>query len=602
MFLAGVIAVIVAYFAFPTADSFLWPVVAFSMPVGVMIGVRRFRPARRMPWYLLAIGLGFYALGDTLWIVDGGGGAFGLGDIAYDLGYPIVALGCLFLVKGDRRTSFLALVDALVGAFGLAVIVWDVVLSKGLEGAGLSFSTLANASYPVLDLLVLALIVRVAMSGRTTEPAFWLMLLGFSLLLATDLAYSWLEQSVVDPSGPLLDLGYLAGYVAIVAGAVHPSMARLTERRAPDAALSPVRVLWLGIPLFTVPILMLVAARNHPVDVAVQAVGALAMAALVLTRIVFSARDQNRAHREARRAEIEYRTVFEGSPVAVLKVAVGGKILEVNPAAERLFGYPDGLVDRSIRDLYLIDAAGMSEIVSSVEALRAEPADSHAIWEVRVRRGDGSSFLSAMNTSFVKGIGADPAFGITTVEDVTRRRAEEEHLRFRALHDPLTGLPNRDLLAESLLRSLARARRAGTEVAVLFLDLDGFKEVNDRFGHAAGDELLRTLAQRLDAALRGGDIVARLGGDEFVIVVEDVRSADQAEAAADRFLREIRCPIVLGGDLVSLDASIGMVLAPGEPADTVDDVLRRADSAMYEAKRAGRGTWRRFETVGADPA
>ncbi len=212
---------------------------------------------------------------------------------------------------------------------------------------------------------------------------------------------------------------------------------------------------------------------------------------------------------------------------------------------------------------------------------------------MRVLRGDGSSFWSSMNTSIAKDVDGATSFGITTVEDVTRERAEEEHLRFRALHDPLTGLPNRDLLDENMRRALARARRGGTRVAVLFLDLDGFKDVNDRMGHAVGDELLRALAERLVSSSRGGDMVARLGGDEFVIVVEDIRNEGQAEVSTKRFLDEVRRPVVLGGARISLEASIGLVVAEASDVDP-DEILRRADSAMYEAKRAGRGGWRRF--------
>ncbi|MGZ5213106.1 MAG: diguanylate cyclase domain-containing protein [Actinomycetota bacterium] len=585
---------IVAYFLLPdVVGSAIWGVIAFSMPVAVMLGVRRSRPERPTPLYVLAAGLAFWALGDVLWIVVGGGSTLGPGDAAYVAAYILMALGCLFLVKGDRRTSMLALVDALVGACGLAVIVWDVVLSKGVEGSGLSFATLVNASYPVLDILLLTLLVRLAMAERTAEPAFWGLIVGFSLVLATDLAYSWLERGTPDPSGPLLDLGWLAGYLAIGAAALHPSMARLTQRTAPEALLSPIRVMWLGIPILTVPILMLATARRDPADIVVQSVAALAMGALVLVRIVFSAKDQDRAHREARTAEIEYRAVFEGSPVAILKVADGGDILDANPAAERLFGFEGGIAGRHMRDILLEDERDGSSIRDSVEALVAGAPGARATWDVRVRRGDGSSFEAGMTTSIVADPSGGVEFGISAVEDVTMKRQDEERLRFRALHDPLTGLPNRDLLDEGLRSALARARRAGTQVAVMFLDLDGFKDVNDRMGHAVGDDVLRALAERLVASARGGDMVARLGGDEFVIVVEDVRSEEQAEASTARFLDEVRRPVVLGGTRVTLDASIGLVVAGAADMEP-DEILRRADSAMYEAKRAGRGGWCRF--------
>jgi diguanylate cyclase (GGDEF)-like protein/PAS domain S-box-containing protein len=357
--------------------------------------------------------------------------------------------------------------------------------------------------------------------------------------------------------------------------------------------LTPTDVLWLGVPLFAVPVLMLLPGHDRPVDQLILGTAAIALSILVMFRIVLSARDQDRARQRARTSALEYRAVFENSPAAVLKVSHAEEILDANPAAERLFGYEEGLRGMSARELLVDPEVDAERIVSSIAALADQPATAHATWTVRMSRGDGSTFWSAMNTSLVTDDHGDPIFGITSVEDVTLRRDEEERLRFRALHDPLTGLPNRDLLSENLRRSLARARREGCWLAVLFLDLDGFKAVNDQRGHAVGDELLKALGQRLESAARGGDMVARLGGDEFVMVVEGVRSIEQAEAATERFLEEARRPVVIGGGRISLEASIGLVVA--EAYDAPDDILRRADSAMYEAKRSGRGGWRRFE-------
>ena len=587
-------AAIVAYFVLPDATRWvIWGAIAFSAPVAILMGIRRFRPERPAPWHFLAAGMAFYALGDVLWNVLGdGSAAAGLGVVAYALGYPLITLGCLFLIKSDRRTSMLAMVDALVGACGLAVILWVVVLSNGVEGSGPTFDMLVNASYPVLDILLLVLLVRLTMAERTPEPAFRCLLAGFTLLLVTDLAYSWLTRTTLNPSAALLDLGWLASYVAIGVSALHPSMASLTQRKAPDAMLSPFDVVGFGLPILAVPVLMLLAVHHRHVDTIVLGVGGIALGLLVLVRIVFSARDQDRAHRQARVAELEYRAVFDSSPLAVLKVKEGGEILDANPAAERLLEYEGGLRGRVIRTMLVNPAVDGPRIRMSVTALIDGPSGAHATWTMRVLRGDGSSFWSSMNTSVAKDVDGATWFGITTVEDITHERAEDDRLRFRALHDPLTGLPNRDLLDEGLRRALARANRAGTRVAVMFLDLDGFKDVNDRMGHAVGDELLRALAQRLESSARGGDIVARLGGDEFVIVVEDVRNDEQAEASAARFLDEVRRPVVLGGAKVTLGASIGLVVAEGH--DTPGDILRRADSAMYEAKRSGRGGWRRF--------
>jgi diguanylate cyclase (GGDEF)-like protein/PAS domain S-box-containing protein len=449
----------------------------------------------------------------------------------------------------------------------------------------------------VFDILIVTLLIRLALAHRSREPAHWWLVGGFTVMLATDVSYAWLLQHTAEPYSLLLDLGWATSYIAIGAAALHPSMVHLTRREAPEAMLSPVDVLWLGTPLLAVPILMLLPGRDSQIDQIILGGAGIIIATLVMVRIVLSAKDQDRAHKQARTAELEYRAVFENSPVAVLKVEGGEQILDANPAAERLFAFAEGLRGRSARDMLVDPDADGQKILTSINALADQPNSARASWTVRMFRGDGSTFWSAMNTSLVKDLDGTPSFGITSVEDVTLRREEEERLRFRALHDPLTGLPNRDLLSENLRRSLARARRQGTQLAVLFLDLDGFKAVNDRMGHAVGDDLLRALGQRLESTARGGDMVARLGGDEFVMVIEGIQSIEESEAATIRFLEEVRRPVVIGGRRISLEASIGLVVA--EANDVPDDILRRADSAMYEAKRGGRGGWKRFEPSAA---
>ncbi len=162
----------------------------------------------------------------------------------------------------------------------------------------------------------------------------------------------------------------------------------------------------------------------------------------------------------------------------------------------------------------------------------------------------------------------------------------------QALHDPLTGLPNRTLLADRLQHARERARRNGNGVAVLFCDLDRFKTVNDSLGHAVGDELLGHVSRRIEGCLRGGDTAARVGGDEFAILLEDITSAEEAQAVAERVLAALRRPFVLGGRELFAHASIGVSLAFG--ADDAD-LLRRADVAMYRAKADGRGRSVMFE-------
>jgi diguanylate cyclase (GGDEF)-like protein/PAS domain S-box-containing protein len=178
------------------------------------------------------------------------------------------------------------------------------------------------------------------------------------------------------------------------------------------------------------------------------------------------------------------------------------------------------------------------------------------------------------------------ALGAQLGEYMVRRRAEEQLLH-HALHDPLTGLPNRILFFDRLDHAIVRQAREHAPLAVLFLDFDGFKAVNDRFGHAGGDEVLRLAAGRVAAALRAEDTVARFGGDELVVLSEHVAGTRGGAGIAERILEELRAPIEVHGEPVSLSASIGICIAPVEGA-TRDELLRAADAAMYQAKAAGR--------------
>jgi len=162
-----------------------------------------------------------------------------------------------------------------------------------------------------------------------------------------------------------------------------------------------------------------------------------------------------------------------------------------------------------------------------------------------------------------------------------------------ATRDPLTGLPNRALLQERLTHAINRAARSGRQVAVMFLDLDRFKQVNDSLGHDAGDQLLQFVAQRLEMAVRESDTVGRLGGDEFLVIVEDVERSAEVVQIAERLLASVSVPLRLAGEAVHVGASIGIALHPQDGRDGVD-LLRAADTAMYAAKSAGAGCWRLF--------
>ncbi|MBV0932960.1 diguanylate cyclase domain-containing protein [Marinobacterium weihaiense] len=173
------------------------------------------------------------------------------------------------------------------------------------------------------------------------------------------------------------------------------------------------------------------------------------------------------------------------------------------------------------------------------------------------------------------------------------RHRRVERIRFLAMHDPLTGLPNRSLLNEHLGRNLRRAHREGNQFALMFIDLDGFKQINDFHGHDAGDDLLSVLAGRITGQLRGTDTCARIGGDEFVVMLETVHSADAAELVADKLLTCLSTPVQRGQQQLRVSASIGIALYPDD-GSSADALLTRADDAMYQAKAEGKNRWYRI--------
>jgi len=265
-----------------------------------------------------------------------------------------------------------------------------------------------------------------------------------------------------------------------------------------------------------------------------------------------------------------------------------GTILRLSPAASSLLGYAaDDLIGTAINQLvFPPDVAAMTSFVGAAGLGPSDPM------ECRIRDRDGHWLTVELTVGEVQAHAGGRAI-VATLHDVTRWKAVEEQLTVQAFHDPLTGLPNRALFVERLGRALGRRRYHARGAAVVYLDLDDFKIVNDSLGHVEGDNLLRQVAMRLGEAVRPGDTAARLGGDEFALLLDDV-DEDGAVSVGTRAIAALNRPFELTEHAVRIGATIGIALSSSTRPDAVD-MLRAADIAMYSAKAAGKGRVRVFE-------
>ncbi len=280
--------------------------------------------------------------------------------------------------------------------------------------------------------------------------------------------------------------------------------------------------------------------------------------------------------------------VLEGAAEAVILTDARHSIMDVNPAFVQITGFTlDEMRGKHPQILLARESAEPLFLASVIDAL-----ENAGRWqgEMIARRKSGEIFTAWFNVSRIEGdAGEDSAF-VTLFSDISTVKASAEHLDYLAHHDPLTGLPNRLLFNARLAHSLGRAQRNRQGLGLLFLDLDHFKEVNDRLGHAAGDDLLCLLARRMESLLREEDTLARLGGDEFVVLIEDASDERELRRVVDQLLALFPHPVNTPQGVVNVSASIGGAVFP-ESGTTPESLLACADAAMYAAKDAGRNTF-----------
>ncbi|MBI4999137.1 MAG: EAL domain-containing protein, partial [Rhodocyclales bacterium] len=285
-------------------------------------------------------------------------------------------------------------------------------------------------------------------------------------------------------------------------------------------------------------------------------------------------------------------SVFASSQEGIVISDPDNRIIDVNPAFTRLTGYErEEALGRN--PSFLSSGSHNADFYAAMwRSIKTKGAWQGEIWN---RRKSGEAFAELLSIIAVKDDRGQLKHYVGAFSDISVLKEHEADLDRIAHYDVLTSVPNRRLLGDRLEQAIARARRLGKNLAVCYLDLDGFKPINDQFGHQGGDRLLVEIARRLQAHSRGDDTVARLGGDEFVLLWNDIGHESECFQALDRILAEVSAPMILDGVPVSVSASIGVTLFPDDDVDA-DSLLRHADHAMYSAKQLGKNRYQLFDS------
>jgi len=290
-----------------------------------------------------------------------------------------------------------------------------------------------------------------------------------------------------------------------------------------------------------------------------------------------------------RESEERFRNILEYAPIGMAVLSLDGRFLLVNRALSELVGYGkqelEGLTFQEITHPDDLDA----DLSTRQELLEGSAVSSRK--EKRYLRKDGQEVWVQLTASLLRDRMGRPLHFIAQVEDITERKLHQEQIHRLAYYDALTNLPNRRLLKDRLHQALVQAGRFGRALALMFLDLDNFKLINDVLGHDVGDEILKIVAERLTGCVRGMDTVCRQGGDEFIIVLTEIASPCDAELVAEKIIKALVEPIFIEDNELCITTSIGIAIYPVNGADDARALMKKADMAMYMAKNLGKNCY-----------
>jgi diguanylate cyclase (GGDEF)-like protein/PAS domain S-box-containing protein len=476
-------------------------------------------------------------------------------------------------------------------------VAWATVLGELYHSSGAGVSRALGLAYPLADVVLMSLVLATVTRARHRARLPWsLLLTSLGMFAVGHSAFPYLDASGTDAPGAFIAFSWVSGFALLGLAAVAPNRDLMPVSDEARAGLLPVLVPYAPVAL---AVMVTLVGMDRGVGPFLLVAGVVVLVLLAIRQVLADLEaDELGAHLEAtvkeRTAELasqerHFRSLVRNAS-DVLTVVDGDNVIRYQSiSVERVLGFAPGeLVGRRIEDML-----HPAELVKTLARLRSAPTSPAppGVFESRLRHRHGGWCLA--ETTVTNLLGDDSVRGILlTSRDVAERKRIEQDLEHRAFHDPLTGLANRTLLRDRLEHAVARCKRGPESVALVTVDLDDFKIVNDTLGHPAGDRVLVEVARRLLQCVRAGDTVARMGGDEFAILLERADDATLA-AVADRVLSWPRSPIQFDGSTLSIQGSMGVATTRGSPLGA-EELLRNADLAMYAAKSNGKGSYEVF--------
>lgn len=563
----------------------------------------------RVSWFLFAASALVAGLGNGVWgwyeiVLRNAPPSPSVADWMFLFFGPFAMAGTVVHHRGPGAAiGWLKLaLDGVLIAGALFTGGWAVALAHeaGSDG-GSPLRVALSLAYPVFDILLVSLVIALRFQGGRRDGASMATLVaGYSVIVVSDAIWTIPSVRADYTSGELLDAGWFLGYLMLAVAPWMSVWTRGVQRHRARHWMHASLASGLRRALFLLGLLfpyiagviclagIMVDGLNgdHRVHPALLATGGTVLTALVVRQGVTLLENQ-RLTRQLSVREDHFRSLVQGSSDVIMTVDPGGRLGYVSPAVLHVFGYaPESLADTSL--YHLVHPDDRRPVARAMQRFLAGSAVSAAI-ECRIRAAqplplDGGTALWRHAESTLTRHRGGLVF---TCRDVSDRVALQQQLAYTAYHDSLTGLPNRALFAERLEQALVQRSVSKHPVAVLFLDLDWFKAVNDAGGHAAGDALLTEVAARLRGSVRTGDTVARFGGDEFAAIVQGGPEGRTAHDVAHRLHAALTRPYLLLGARFVVGASIGVAF--WRLGATAAELMREADLAMYQAKAGGKG-------------